>query len=755
MPDHSVPFGKPQFKNDGMWQRALAELQRGNFKQAEASFKAILAEEPKHPLASSLLGLTLSQLGKYAEAEPYLQLALENQPNSDGTLYNYGVVLHALNRPNEALERFNQALAINSGVVQTWNGRGSVLNDLKRFDEAIQDFDKAIALNPNFAEVYCNKGRSLVGLGRAQEALAAFERALLLKPDLYLAYFRRGNLLYQIERYEEALTAYDSAINSLVSSAARGATISEADLTEAWFGRADALLALRQYEPALAAYDQAIALRPGLAEAWYGRGKILGLLTRADDALAAFEKSLELNPNLAEAWLGRSNALITNGRIPEAIAACEKGLALCPAHVGVIANWIFALELSAAGFEEQQKARDYWWRHIGLPIAERSPVSHRNTRDPGRRIKIGYLAADFRGHSGTRMWRPVLLNHDKNQFEITCYTGSIEEDECSRECKRAADRWRIFSRLSDEELCNVIKTDEIDILVDLVGHTYNRVGVFARKPAPIQVSAIGTGTNLPTVDYLLSDPIACPPEVRHLFVERIFDLPCIMTIEALLDPIPPTDPPMMSKDYVTFGVFNRVSKFSDEAISLWTQVLKAVPGSRLLMKHHALDQETVRQQQLKKFAAHGVAAERIEFLGSTSRQDHLAAFEKVDISLDPIPQNGGISTLESLQVGVPVVALLGNNIPSRVSASILTAVGLRDWVADNASEYIEIAAKFASMPDHLKALRQDLPSKMLASVPGNPAAYTSALEAGYRTMWATYCEGSHLQTENVRLPREN
>ena len=224
-----------------------------------------------------------------------------------------------------------------------------------------------------------------------------------------------------------------------------------------------------------------------------------------------------------------------------------------------------------------------------------------------------------------------------------------------------------------------------------------------------------------------------------MFAEKIVDLPCVITIAPLPEQLPPSDPPVLANGHVTFGVFNRATKMSDNVVSLWARILHAVPRSRLLLKHYAFDHAALRGRLTEKFASHGIAADRVGFRGSTSRAEHLAAFKDVDISFDPFPHNGGISTWESLQMGVPVVALLGRTIASRAAGAILFSVEMTDWVADSAEEYLAIAAKFAAAPGDLKALRHELPARLSASAAGNSALYIKAVEAAYRTMWADFC----------------
>jgi predicted O-linked N-acetylglucosamine transferase (SPINDLY family) len=299
--------------------------------------------------------------------------------------------------------------------------------------------------------------------------------------------------------------------------------------------------------------------------------------------------------------------------------------------------------------------------------------------------------------------------------------------------------------MSDDKLAELIRDDGIDILIDLSGHSNGeRLAVFARKPAPIQVTAWGhaTGTGMPAMDYLFADPVVVPPECHRFFAERIYDLPCVIAAEALETRSTNLEPPMLERGHVTFGVFNRPEKFTDGAIRLWSRVIDRVPGSRLLIKGGGLEQEDRRRAYAEKFASSGIGEDRLTILGATPRDEHLAAIQGVDICLDPFPQNGGVSTWEALRMGVPVVCMLGSWITNRLSASIVSSIGLRDWVAETENGYLEIARKSAAAPDQLRALRCSLPDRIAVSPAGDLAAYTRAVEAAYRAMWTEFCDRS-------------
>ncbi len=775
------------------------------YDDALAAYEQALALRPDLTTVWLDRGAILARLGRYEEAIAVYDKALSVNAGLAEAWLGGGNVLYELNHTNESLTAYDKALALNPGLAEAWLGRGNIFGRLKRQDDSLTAYERALALNPGLAEAWLGRGNVLHEVGRHDDSLAAYDRALELNPDLANAWLGRGNALYLVQHYKDALAAYDKALelnpdlakawlgrgNILSSVGVIGESLAahekalalQPELAEAWLGRGNALSELKHHDEALAAYDRALALNPDLVSAWLGRGNVFGDFGRHDDslgaynqalalkpdfvkawlgrgmvfsrnalhddAMAAFNRMLELKPDSAEARLGRARSLFETNHTSEALAEVDEALAIKPNLHPAIAYRIYVLDFASdVGVAEQQKARSQWWQAIGAKILEQTRSEHLNSRDPDRRLRIGYVSADFRMHSAAFCFKPVLLNHDKTRFEITCYSSSLQEDKYTEDFRRIADRWRNVTQLSGDEFSAQIRADEIDILVDLSGYSAgNRLGVFARKPAPIQVTAWGhaAGTGLATMDYLLSDPVACPPEVRHLFAEKIVDLPCVITIEQLPGETQPSDPPVLSNGHITFGAFNRSTKITAEVVALWARILHAVPQSRLLLKHYGFNQPAVRMATLEKLTSHGVDPDRIAFLGSTSRAEHLAALRYVDIALDPFPQNGGISTFESLQMGVPTVAMLGKTIPSRIAGAILTAVGLDDWVAEDADGYLAIATKFAAMPAYLKALRHELPVRLSTCPATNNVLYTKAVEKAYRTMWQDYCRSATAQ----------
>ena len=502
---------------------------------------------------------------------------------------------------------------------------------------------------------------------------------------------------------------------------------------------------LRQVERAIADFDLALAIDPGQTIGWINRANILMLTSKVTEALAASERALAIEPDSAKALtlLGQCHAL--QGDAEAAVTWFDRALAIEPDDEVALSSRIFTLDFSRDGdFARHQAARSEWWRRIGSKIAAQHPPRHDNDCDPAKRIVLGYVSAEFGQCSAAFAFRPVLQNHDKTQFEIICYSGTPTKDAVTETFRTVADRWRDVSQWSDDRLADCIRADKVDILIDLSGHgDGNRLRTFARKPGPIQVTAWGhgTGTGLPTIDYLFSDSVAIPAEVRHLFAEQIHDLPCLIIVEPPPAGLRCPEPPMTSNGYVTYGVLNRVSKISDAAIAVWARILLSDVTSRLLIKDKLIDDAAVQRLLLERFACHGIAPERILFEGSTSREGHLAAHQRVDICLDPFPQGGGVTTFEALYMGVPVVAKLGNGVAARLAGAVLSAVGMTDWVAADDDEYVAIALR--STPDRLGTIRLELPSRIERRC--GPAKYTRAVEAAYRTMWQKYCSEAQSQ----------
>lgn len=710
---------------------AFKAYQAGRHGEAQSLCRQILKDLPNHFDALHLLGASEADCGHFEEAVALLGRAVTIDPRSAEAHSNLGMALFKLRRYGEALAAYDKAIALRPNLPTALTNRGNTLMHLRRYEEAIASHDRAIGLKPDYAEAYSNRGMALMLTDRNEEAGGDFDRALSFSPGLLPAMVGKGIVHIRLRNYDLALSTLNAALAAKPGAAAvlaqRGRLFQD----------------LGQFDNAAADFEAALALDPRQEPALCGKANIALLRGLTVEAIAACNRAIEQNPNSEVALTLLGACFTKQGETAAGIAYFDRALAIKPDHGDALLRKIFALDfLPDSDFVRHQEPRNFWWQAIGSRLPRRE-LGERDL-DPERRLVVGYVSSDFRNHSAALGFLPLFQHHDHRNFEIIGYSSFPTGDDMTERCRALADRWVEAWELNDDRLADRIQADKVDILVDLSGHSAgNRLTVFARKPAPIQVSAIGhvTGTGMPVMDYLLADPVVIPAEVRYLFTEKVYDLPSCITIAPAPD-VSPSPLPMTRNGYVTFGVFNRIDKISDLAIALWSRLMQALPTSRIVVKHAAIDDPLLRDGLIARFVAHGIEADRLRCVGATPRPEHLAMFAEIDISLDPLPQNGGISTWESLQMGVPVVSKLGTGAGSRCGGAIIKAIGLHDWVADDEDGYLSIALNHASRPQELAALRASLPARVAASPAGNCEIYTRRVEAAYRTFWRDYCAAS-------------
>ncbi|MBB4422193.1 putative O-linked N-acetylglucosamine transferase (SPINDLY family) [Bradyrhizobium sp. CIR48] len=713
---------------DAIIAAAASAYGQGRYAETEALCRQILQAIPDHFDATHLLGLSAQHGGRLEEAQQLLERAIAIDPRSHEAHNNLAAVHLALQKFEAARACQEKAIALKPNFLPALVGLGNTLLQMNLPEPAIEMYDRAIKLKPDYTDALCNRGLAELALGRFAPAIQSFERALLFQPRHVEALVGKAVVGLELKHYDDAEAALAAALAIRPGSAK----------ILAQRGRLN--YELQRMEPAVADFEAALAISPKLELALRGKAQACLVMGKTAQAMAAAAALIERNPRSETGLALMGFAHSNQGDMDAAIEYLDRALAIRPDYEDAIRGKIFLQDFRAeADFALQQAVRRDWWDVIGSRIPRRTLP--KRPLDPDKQIVVGYVATEFRQHSAGLTLLPVLRHHDHTNFKIICYSCSPSRDEMTAKFKSLADVWVDAWQLSDDELADRIQADDVDILIDVSGHTTgNRLQVFARKPAPIQATGFGhaTGTGMQTMDYVLADPVFIPQSARHLLAEKVFDLPCLNTIDPILD-VPPLDLPMLRNGHVTFGVFNRVNKISDEAIRVWSSVMHEVIGSKIIFKHTLLDDPMIRDGLFARLVNQGIPEQNITCLGSSGRADHLRTFAQVDISLDPFPQNGGISTWESLYAGVPVVAKLGHGASSRAGGAIVAAVGLNDWVAEDDDGYVEIARKFASQPEHLAKLRAGLPARIAASPAGNVEIYTRELEAGYRQFWRDHC----------------
>lgn len=708
---------------------AAESYRQGRLDEAVRACNDLLQLDPGNSNAFHLLGLVEMSRGNLEQAGTLLRRAVSLNGDSASYLCDLGTALRLLNKLEEAVQSYRSALAIEPNHAGANNNLGTVLHDQGRWEEAIECFERALASDPDYAEAYNNLGAVLQGRGRWSEAIACYEKAVACNADYAEAHYNLGVAVERAGNRQRAIACFERAIAS------------KPDLAVAYNCLGKALLRENKVETAAKMLGQAAALQPQDSEVLFNLGNALVLQGKFGDAISQYERSLALNPNFAEAHSNLGNALANVGMYEEAIARFRRALELDPSYDTAHSNLIFTLDMcESVGLREQQEERRRWYALHGKRFAD-SVKSFRNTPDPARRLRVGYVSADFNNHSAAYIFGPIIRHHDRSRFEVVCYSGVGAEDELTQVFRATSDLWRPVFDLSDDQLADLIRSDGVDILVDLSGHTSgNRLLVFARKPAPVQATAWTNATGMGTIDYFLADPIAIPSEVRRHYAEDVIELPCVLCFDGSELALPVLPLPSLGGKPLTFGCLNRIEKISDRALALWGQIMSAVPRSQLLIKDRVLDDARARESLVQRLVAHGIDVRRVQLLGKSSRVAHLETFHELDLALDPFPMNGAVSTAEALWMGVPVVALLGGTLPGRASASMLTALGMKDWIARNDADYVRIATKFAGKPKTLAKLRKGLRQKVASSCFGDVVRYTRAVEQAYRSMWRRWCK---------------
>ena len=760
--------------------------------EALSSCDKALALNPD--LAGAWLGRgnILRELKRYDDAFAAYDKALALNPDLAGAWLGHGNVLTELKRYDDALATYDKALVLSPDLAEAWLGRGQVFKELQRYDDALAAYDKALVLSPDLAKAWLGRGNVFVELKRNEDASSAYDKALVLSPDLAEAWLGRGNIFAELKRNEDASAAYDKAL------------VLSPDLAEAWLGRGNILRELKRNDDAFAAYNKALALKPDLAEAWLGRGSILRQFKCNDDAFAAFDKALALKPDLAEAWLGRGNVFTNIGRHENALAAYDSALALksdlaeawagrgnallalkqyhkafsaydralalkpdlkfiegCRLHAKLhVCDWenvepetsrlvsavragklacppFVILSVTSSAADQLQCAQSFMSDQPPLPAVWRGEqYSH-------DRIRLAYLSGDFQEHAIAILLAGLFERHDRSRFEIFGLSFGLDQKSRMRErIKGAFEHFIDVSDRSEQDIAELIRRHEIDIVVDLMGFTGdNRLNVLARRPAPIQVNYLGyIGTmGAPFIDYVIADRLALPLDQQSFYTEKIVHLPeCFLVADdrqEIISRTPSREEAGLPPEGFVFCSFNNSYKINKLVFLVWMRILRAVPGSVLWLAYSNAEMVANLRREAELC---GVPSDRIVFAPRLPLREHLARQRLAGLFLDTTPYNAGATAAAALWSGVPVLTVLGHTFVGRMAASMLHALGAPDLVTNNLDDYEALALKLARDPDLLLGIRRELQSNREVMPLFNTDRFRRHIEAAYSAMWRRY-----------------
>lgn len=603
---------------------------------------------------------------------------------------------------------------------------GKQLISARRFEEARSVYQQICAKRKNDAESWLTLGILNGMLRKHEDAVACCSRAVELTPNHAAAWYNLGVALRDTGQTEKAATALRRTLS--LNPGHQGAATSLGHV----------LVALHCYEEAEEVFRGVLQYQQGNAEFYAVYGSAMQTMGRYEAAINAYRKAIEMrHPRIAEIHENVAAAFCMQGKFRESIEASSAALEMAPGNARVYSGLLLTQQYLTGQAAENLLDQHRRWPGNTVRPAREPQRSLPQVR--GDRLRIGYVSSDFRTHSVAYFVEPLLAHHDASRFEVTCYFSHKDADSTTERLQRMAQRWRNVADLNDEQFLELINDDGIDILVDLNGHTSgSRLTVFARRAAPVQVSFIGypDTTGVTEMDYRLSDAIADPPGAEAQCTETLIRLSgCFLCYQ------PPGNAPGVAcapcekNGYVIFGSFNNLAKINSEVIALWAALLKEIPNSRLVIKNPSLTDQSTRERYQALFEEVGISRERVDLIGFIADgSGHLGAYGRIDIALDTFPYNGTTTTCEALWMGVPVISLRGDRHKARVGASLLTAAGFPEWIADTPEQYLHIARSLAQDTARLIQIRSGLRQRLEESNLRSGEAYVKAVEAAYEEM---------------------
>jgi len=723
---------------EGFYNRGVALGDLNRYELAVESYERALVLAPELMAAHVNRAVALAAMRRFDDAIAGYDRALAMQPNNVPALFHRGLAHRTMKRPEKALADLDRALAVDPSHADARYHRGVVMMDLERAADSLASFDAVMGTHHANAEMLNNRGVALWNLKRPAEALESYERALALEPDFAEAWGNRGLALRDLARPDDAVASFDMALRL------------EPNNTIALNSRGNALRDKKAYEAAIESYSRAIQIRPDYAEAIINRGYTWWALKDFDAGTADVERGLALNPDYP---YGRGELFHIRmysadwHDFDQRKAELEN---LVRAGKQVVQPFIF--QAIAETPADAQACSRIWGEKKYPPVATapHDPASRKDRK----KIRIGYLSGEFRHQATAILMAGLYERHDRDRFEIIAVSaGDNDQSPMRARLEKAFDRWLDISKLSDQDAADVIRDAGIDILVCLNGYFGEaRMGVFARRPAPIQVNYLGFPATLGAayIDYLIADRIVIPEGEQRFYDEQVVYLPNSYQVNddrgREMAPTPSRSQAGLPEDAFVFCNFNNAYKLTPSTFAGWMRILKQAEGSVLwLLESTAPYPDNLRREAEK----HGVPAQRLIFAPDLPTAEHLARLQLADLFLDSLPYNAHTTGSDALWAGVPLLTCRGNTFPGRVAASILTAAGLPELITESQADFEALAVRLACDRYQFQNIRNRLIQNRKINPLFDTGQSCGHIESAYLTMWQSWLAGEKPQGFSV------
>ncbi len=711
---------------------ALKLQQKGRLDEAQRLYREVLKKDPKNPDAWHLWGMTLFSANEFESAIECLQHTLTLTPNQPDVLANLGVVHRAAGNLEDARRVLEQAVGIPPELANSFSNLGTVYMELGRIEDAETQFEKALSIDSDSKLAAMNLGNLWQDQHRHLDAENVYRSLLRQHPNDALLLNNLGESLRNQGKWEQAVEVLDRAIRVVP------------DSVELRLNLGRNLAQLRRFEEAQLQFTGLIEQHPDHPKPYHYLGKLILGMGDAGKAVEVISRAVELGPKEPHSLCSLGFALLEIGDRVQAETCFRSALEIDPAFSSAHSTLLFLMSskshVSQATLFEEHKE---WGEAHGsvTPLKSRRQWSVERDKTKNRKLKIGYVSPDLRNHVVDYYFRPVLNNHDRSQFETFCYAEVGEPDETTETLKQLSDNWRFTTGLSDEQVARQIMSDEIDILIELAGHSSNnRVLALAYRPAPVQVTWLGypNTTGLKSIDYRITCETQNPFGEPTYHTEELFRMPngsFCFTPPVITPEL--SELPAVKNGFITFGSLHRPDKISESTLDLWAGVLQKSPTSKLSLFHTRFKKESM-ERLVKSLNQRGIAPDRVQIRNEVTGAHYLEAYENIDISLDATPWAGATTTVESLWMGVPVIAFHGDCRSSRSTAAIMKNVKHETLIAHSPDEYASIAKRLsADLPllnRHRRSLRREVQDTIM-----NAPNFTREFENSIREMWHRWC----------------